>query len=147
MTPAPRSHRLPKIACFVAVVFAIAALMVGVALYYPDLHRAKAVNYAGAVLTVRDYAPIRSTKITLDAASANHLAGFFPQLASGKKSRIAGAWMPTVEVQFQAADGAVTHVASNFDVWSEGRGDWAAQPGLEAYVLSIRRVAEHKKSQ
>ncbi|HET6881311.1 MAG TPA: hypothetical protein VFI31_14210, partial [Pirellulales bacterium] len=101
-------------------------------------------NYAGAVVTIRDYAPTRSTKITLDATLANHLATFFPQLGTGKKSRIAGTWMPTVEVQFMAAEGTVTHVASTFDVWSEGNGDFAAQPGLEAYVSSLRREAASK---
>jgi len=139
------AHRFFKRRGFVGAVcaaFALLALIVCLALYYRNLQGAKPMNYANGVLTVRDYAPVHSTKITLDAASANRLAAFFPQLGTGSRSRIAGAWMPTVEVDFKAADGKVTHVMSNFEVWSEGRGDWAAQPGLEAHVTELRREAE-----
>lgn len=144
MTDAPRFYKRRRFVGAVCAAFGLLSLIVSVAVYYLTLHRSKPINYASARLTVRDYAPARSTKVTLDAASANRLATFFPQLGTGKKSRIAGAWMPTVEVNFKAADGAVTHVMSNFEVWSEGRGDWAAQPGLEVYVSSIRHEAEHK---
>lgn len=142
MTDAPKFDKWRSFIGPLCAVFALLALIVCGALYYSNLRRAKPISYASAILTVRDYRPIRSTKITLDAASANRLATFFPQFGTGKDSGIAGTWMPTVEVDFTAADGTVTHVASNFDVWSEGRGDWPSQPGLEAFVSSIRREAE-----
>jgi hypothetical protein len=138
--------RFYKWGCFVGRVSAIAllALIVSAVVCYLDLHRAEPMNYASAIVTVRDYAPIRSIKIRLDAASANRLATYFPQLGRGQTSGIAGAWMSSVEVDFKAADGAITNVASNFEVWSEGSGDWATQPGLEAYIFSIRLDAERK---
>lgn len=136
--------RFHKRRMFVVAVFAALALLalIVITAFYPALYRAKPMNYASAIVTVRVRAPARSVKTTLDAASANRLATFFPQLGTRKKSGTAGAWMPKVEVDFKAADGAVTHVTSNFEVWSEGRGDWPVQPGLEAYVFSMTRDGE-----
>ena len=121
-----------------------AALVVSIVLYRVITQRVKQMNYASAVLTIREHPPAPDTKIPLDAAAANRLATFFPQLGTRRRSGIAGAWLPTVEVAFKAADGAVTHVTSNFEVWSEGHGDWAAQPGLEAHVAELGREAERK---
>jgi hypothetical protein len=64
------------------------------------------------------------------------LVSFFPGMGQGKESGIAGGWRPGYWVKLTRSDGGSVNVTVNDDasVWSEGHGDWKAQPGLKGYL-------------
>jgi hypothetical protein len=72
-----------------------------------------------------------------DRDTVAKLASFFPRVGQGKESGIAGGWTAGYWVKFDRADGGgtvnvtVNHKATT---WSEGKGDWDAQPGLQEFL-------------
>ena len=74
------------------------------------------------------------------AADVQKLAGYFPQMGRGGTGEAAGSWMALAEITFATADGRTVVVsvpANPIDVWSEGQGDWPADPELKRYLRSL----------
>lgn len=97
-------------------------------------------NFTKAVVSLRvdeQNQPIDKTKEITDETEVLHLASFFPGLGEGKRSRVAALWEPTVEIHFTGADGKGVTVMSNFESWSEGKGDWPVKPGLKQYIRKL----------
>jgi hypothetical protein len=67
------------------------------------------------------------------------LKTFFPQLGSGKKSRIAGAWKRRAVCDFAAEDGTKIKVHTNYKQWSVGDGDWQVNGDLSAYLDELTK--------
>ena len=68
------------------------------------------------------------------------LASYFPQMGRGGTGGDSAGWMALAEITFATADGrtVVVSVPSNpIDVWSEGQGDWPADPRLKQYLRSL----------
>jgi hypothetical protein len=77
--------------------------------------------------------------IVRDAEAIKKLQAFFPQLGSGKKSRVAGAWKPRALCVFVAEDGARTKVSTTFALWSTGDGDWWVNGDLASYLGELTK--------
>jgi hypothetical protein len=75
-------------------------------------------------------------KTITDRDEVAKLVAFFPGVGRGKESAIAGGWRPGYWVKLTRADGGSANVTVNDDatVWSEGHGDWKAQPGLKEHL-------------
>jgi hypothetical protein len=79
----------------------------------------------------------KEERAVTDRDTVAKLASFFPGVARGKVSMSAGGWKAGYWVKFDRADGGppvkvtVNHKA---DTWSEGNGDWDAEPGLKEFL-------------
>lgn len=58
------------------------------------------------------------------------LESFFPQVGTNQRGSGAGAWAPSVIIQFKPAQGRSIRVLTNYQVWSEGLGDWPVNPAF-----------------
>src|ERR1035437_1659287 len=69
-------------------------------------------------------------------------ASFFPQMGKGKKSYIAGGWMSGTDIKLYKADGTVISISvsvnDDYNVWSEGNGDWRVKGDLKTYLNKLR---------
>jgi len=82
--------------------------------------------------------PSLGMKMTLtDKNEVDKLASFFPHVGQGRKSSIAAAWLASVSIQFTSSDGKTAHVNSNYEFWSEGDGDWPADPEFAKYMETL----------
>lgn len=66
------------------------------------------------------------------------LAAYFPGLGNGANSSQAASWVPSVRIGFIKTNGEANSVATNYEFWSEGHGDWPVNAGLEAYLREIK---------
>jgi hypothetical protein len=74
-----------------------------------------------------------------DAKRIDQLKTFFPQLGSGKRSRIAGAWKSLAVCDFEAEGGTKVQVHTNYRQWSVGDGDWPVNGDLSAYLDQLTK--------
>jgi hypothetical protein len=74
-----------------------------------------------------------------DQATVAKLASFFPGVGQSKQSDIAAGWKAAYRLTFVPATGApvTARVDSAGEAWTEGRGDWKAQPGLKELLGSL----------
>lgn len=83
---------------------------------------------------------VNTVQRVIDPKAVEELAAFFPGLGTGKKSRMAGAWMANLQIEFYDADGTRHVVITDYNDWREGAsGDFQANSGLREY---IRRMFE-----
>ena len=90
----------------------------------------------GGLLTVEQALRFEVTR----AADVQKLAGYFPQMGRGGTGGDSAGWMALAEITFATADGRTVVVsvpANPIYVWSEGQGDWPADPGLKRYLRSL----------
>ena len=69
-------------------------------------------------------------KTVKDKAVIARLADCFQGVATGKKNRVAGGWLPRLEVTFEGGKGEKTHVLAIWTNWNEGAGDWKVTGNL-----------------
>jgi RNA polymerase sigma factor (sigma-70 family) len=74
-----------------------------------------------------------------DPKQIARLAEFFPEMGKGKVSNEAAGWKAGIQIQFHRAKGDPLKVNVHWEgeVWSEGRGDWDAKPGLWKYLAAL----------
>ncbi|HEX8523086.1 MAG TPA: hypothetical protein VF669_12585 [Tepidisphaeraceae bacterium] len=71
------------------------------------------------------------------------LESFFPQAGTSERGPLSGGWQPAVTIQFKRATGRSVRVITNYEVWSEGLGDWPVRPALKDHLdrLFARRAS------
>lgn len=86
----------------------------------------------------------KATTTITDGDTVAQLASYFPGLAQGKESSIAGGWKAGYIVTFKPVQGnpVKVHVHPEGKTWSEGKGDWKAKPGLKEYLDKSLEKAE-----
>ncbi|MBA2707346.1 MAG: hypothetical protein H0U59_06040 [Gemmatimonadaceae bacterium] len=62
------------------------------------------------------------------------LESYFRQAGRGERGPLTGGWVPSVIVTFKPALGREVKVHSNYQVWSEGTGDWPVKGSLKDRV-------------
>ncbi len=94
---------------------------------------------AARVSLYRDAAGKRvEREVTInDEARIRTLVGFLPGVGSGRTSNSAAAWEADVVIMLTRADGSQIRVSSNFESWSEGKGDWDVEAGFEQFVRGL----------
>jgi hypothetical protein len=75
-----------------------------------------------------------------DAATIEQLTAFLPDVGKGKKSDTAAGWESSAVIRFDRKDKSTLRVATDFDDWSEGHGDWPVRGDLAGFVE--RKFAE-----
>lgn len=84
------------------------------------------------------------TIIVTDQAVLDGLADFFPQAGSMREGSVPpSGWVSVVGVRMSFSDNTTStvDVSHNWDVWSEGPGDWPLRPGLQGFLAEIEAVA------
>ena len=83
-------------------------------------------------------------KLTIhDPEELAELEAFFPDAGAGARGPEVGGWSPAVIVQFKPLLGRTIRVMSNYEVWSEGTGDWPAKRALKDHV---ERLFAHRQA-
>jgi hypothetical protein len=79
-----------------------------------------------------------------DGETIAKLAAFFPAMGQGKKSNIAAGWKAAYRLTFWRAGGefVTINVDSKGELWTEGQGDWQAQPELRAFLDKLLKYEE-----
>jgi hypothetical protein len=80
--------------------------------------------------------PDRKQPIT-DPATVQRLVSFFPGVGEGRESDTAGGWEASVRIRLLADDGKTVTISSDFDDWSEGKGDWKVHGDLGALIADL----------
>jgi len=90
----------------------------------------------------------RSETMRADGETAAKLAAFFPGMAQGKNSNIAGGWRAGYVLTFSPAKGEQIKITVDSDgkTWSEGQGDWRAKSGLKEYLDGLFEKGNEKES-
>jgi hypothetical protein len=70
------------------------------------------------------------------------LESYFSQAGTGERGPQSGGWSPAITIQFRPKLGRVIRVTSNYEVWSEGMGDWPVRTSLRNYIEQL--FAQHK---
>ena len=65
------------------------------------------------------------------------LESYFRQAGRGERGPLAGGWIPSLVITFKPALGREVKVHSNYQVWSEGIGDWPVKPALKDHVQRL----------
>jgi len=65
------------------------------------------------------------------------LEAYFSQAGRGERGPLTGGWVPAVIITFKPALGREVKIHSNYEVWSEGTGDWPAKRGLKDHVQRL----------
>jgi hypothetical protein len=79
----------------------------------------------------------RATNDRLTVKSPEELAAleaFFREVGTGQRGPQAGGWMPAVVIKFKPVIGREVRVASNYEMWSEGVGNWPVKPALKDHL-------------
>jgi len=77
------------------------------------------------------------TIIVTDPQTVLKLLSFFPRMGQGRSSNIVAGCASRVSIVFVDEAGKEVKVASNYDVWSEGDGDWPMDPGFSSYISDL----------
>jgi RNA polymerase sigma factor (sigma-70 family) len=74
------------------------------------------------------------------------LTKFFPEMDQGKTGGTPALWKAGIAITFTRANGKPHRVNVHWDgvTWSEGSGDWKAEPGVRALVNELLRAQEKK---
>lgn len=88
----------------------------------------------------------KATTERTDRETAGKLASFFPGMGQGKNSDIAAGWKAAYRLTFVPAKGDPIKITvdSKGELWSEGRGDWRAKPGLKDFLDGLFQEAADK---
>ncbi len=62
------------------------------------------------------------------------LESYFSQAGTGERGPQSGGWAPAVTIQFKPKLGRTLRVMSNYEVWSEGMGDWPVRSSLRDHI-------------
>lgn len=67
------------------------------------------------------------------------LISFFPEMGRGRRGGPPAGWKALAKIRFETVNGPITvSVPINpIDVWSEGNGDWPADPALKPYLRAL----------
>jgi len=71
------------------------------------------------------------------------LSSYFPTAGQAQRGPLAGGWQPAVIIKLKPAVGRQVRILTNYEVWSEGTGDWPAPAGMKDHLnrLFANRVA------
>lgn len=76
-------------------------------------------------------------EIVVEGAEFQHLLAFFPEVGMGKKGVAPSGWEAKVVIVLIRSDGTEQRVSSNFELWSEGNGDWPSAKEFRAYIEGL----------
>jgi hypothetical protein len=96
--------------------------------------RIGASRFVSATVTRKLDASGKLTNDRLTVTKPQELAileSYFRQAGRGERGPLTGGWVPSVIVTFKPALGREVKVHSNYEVWSEGTGDWPVKGGLK----------------
>ena len=54
-----------------------------------------------------------------------------------RRGPASGGWVPSLVVTFKPKLGREVKIHSNYEVWSEGTGDWPATPAMKDYIARL----------
>jgi hypothetical protein len=94
-------------------------------------------RFTTATITRRFNAAGEATNDKLTITDPEELAvleSYFAQAGKGERGPLSGGWAPTVTIQFKPAMGRTVRVTSNYEVWSEGMGDWPVKASLRDHI-------------
>lgn len=79
---------------------------------------------------------IDRTLLISDRDQLRQLLAFFPGVGEGKQSNRFGMWKRGALIRFTREDGSTLAVSVNPKLtrWTEGGGDWPAEPGLGEFL-------------
>ncbi|GAF87293.1 unnamed protein product [marine sediment metagenome] len=82
-----------------------------------------------------------TTKTITNPQDVKRLASFFPHLGEGKSSSNAAPSVPYARIDFFESNGQCATVIfeSQFEAWSEGRGDWRLSAEFRPYFLELMK--------
>ena len=101
-------------------------------------------RFVSATVTRKFDGSGRLTNDRLNVSDPQQLAAlesYFRQAGRGERGPLAGGWVPSVIITFKPTLGREVKIHTNYEVWSEGLGDWPAKDGLKS---QIERMFDHK---
>lgn len=75
--------------------------------------------------------------VVKDPQELAKLESFFREAGRGERGPASGGWVPSLVVTFKPKLGREVKIHSNYEVWSEGTGDWPATPAMKDYIARL----------
>src|SRR5262245_3626411 len=100
----------------------------------PQMERSRFIS---ATVTRRFDAQGRMTNdrmVVKDAEELARLESYFKEAGRGERGPLTGGWVPSMVVTFKPKMGREVKVHTNYEVWSEGTGDWPVNVGLKDHM-------------
>lgn len=76
-------------------------------------------------------------KTITDPQEIRELLNFFPHPGEGRESSRTGTWASCASVRFTSCDGKVVTAQTNYNWWTEGKGDWEMDKRFSQYITLL----------
>lgn len=103
----------------------------------PAALSAKSTQYVSATIMRKFNSKGVATNDQLVLTSPREVARlekYFPEMGSGRRGPTVAGWLPKVIIQFKPKMGRTIRVMTNYQVWTEGTGDWDMRPSFKFYL-------------
>lgn len=103
-------------------------------------------RYVSATITRTFDSNGQATNDRLTVTDPNELVAlqsYFASAGQGQRGPLTGGWQPSVIIKLKPAVGRQVRILTNYEVWSEGTGDWPAAAGMKDHLerMFANRVA------